>query len=230
MGDGTSYVNVCNRSIYAKMPRIDYAALTSPEPENSDRSAENKYYFAFYMGDYDSSSWPYALIPTFWNDPNRGKIPLMWPVSPAAERFIPNVYEYMYENRTENDYFVGANNGAGFMDTAIMNTIDVGGGKTMLDRFCVDTGAEYERLGLDVMGCLILAGPDSAIRKFAGQTLVGGEKLKAVFSTFWSGYDGGSRIDYKFDGVVVPGIQFDMVGRGWYSRQKMHLPTICSPS
>jgi len=75
----------------------------------------NKDYYIFYVGDYDAASWLSQTSPTIWDDPNRGKIPLMWSISPILDRRVPMAMEYRWESATENDYFAAADNGAGYL-------------------------------------------------------------------------------------------------------------------
>lgn len=75
----------------------------------------NKNFFVFYVGDYDASSWLSQTTPSIWDDPNRGKIPLMWSISPVLAERVPMAMEYRRETATPNDYFVAADNGAGYL-------------------------------------------------------------------------------------------------------------------
>lgn len=75
----------------------------------------NKNYFIFYVGDYDASSWLSQTTPSIWDDPNRGKIPLMWSISPVLADRVPMAMEYRRDTATPNDYFVAADNGAGYL-------------------------------------------------------------------------------------------------------------------
>jgi hypothetical protein len=73
-------------------------------------------FYIFYVGDYDSSAWLYQRMPDIWDDPNRGKIPMMWAVSPVLEKRSPMVMDYIRSTATEKDYFVAADNGAGYIN------------------------------------------------------------------------------------------------------------------
>lgn len=75
----------------------------------------NKQFFIFYVGDYDASSWLSQTTPTIWDHPMRGKVPLMWSISPVLEERVPMAMEYRRETATSNDYFAAADNGAGYL-------------------------------------------------------------------------------------------------------------------
>ncbi|MEC3878503.1 GxGYxYP domain-containing protein [Parapedobacter sp. 10938] len=74
-----------------------------------------KEYLVFYVGDYDAASWLSQTTPTLWDDPNRGKVPLMWCISPVLARRAPMAMEYRRLSATANDYFAAADNGAGYL-------------------------------------------------------------------------------------------------------------------
>ena len=74
-----------------------------------------KDYYIFYVGDYDAASWLSQTSATIWDDPNRGKVPLMWSISPILARRAPMAMEYRWETATANDYFAAADNGAGYL-------------------------------------------------------------------------------------------------------------------
>lgn len=75
-----------------------------------------KKFILFYVGDYDAASWIYQRMPDLWDDPARGKVPLMWSISPILCRRAPMVMEHLWESATENDYFAAADNGAGYLN------------------------------------------------------------------------------------------------------------------
>lgn len=77
---------------------------------------KGRQFYIFYVGDYDSSAWLYQRMPDLWEDPNRGKVPMMWAISPVLEKRVPMVMDYIRSTASENDYFVAADNGAGYIN------------------------------------------------------------------------------------------------------------------
>ncbi len=75
----------------------------------------NRNFFIFYVGDYDASSWLSQTTPTIWDHPQRGRVPLMWSISPVLEERVPMAWEYRRETATEDDYFAASDNGAGYL-------------------------------------------------------------------------------------------------------------------
>ncbi len=73
-------------------------------------------FVSLYIGDYDSSAWVYQMIPNFWDDPNRGKIPITWAINPnIADRFAPGL-DYLRFTKTDLDYFISGDSGAGYVN------------------------------------------------------------------------------------------------------------------
>lgn len=54
-------------------------------------------------------------VPSIWDDPNRGKLPLMWCISPVLAERVPHIMHNFRTTATENDYFASADNGAGYI-------------------------------------------------------------------------------------------------------------------
>ncbi len=74
------------------------------------------HYVAVYMGDYDSSAWFYQMVPGFWADANRGKLPIGWAFDPnLADRF-PFGMNYVRTHASANDYFIAGDSGAGYLN------------------------------------------------------------------------------------------------------------------
>lgn len=84
----------------------------------------NVRYFTIYMGDYDSSAWMKEHIPTFFKDPGRGEYPLMWGFNPNLSDRVPMVFDYVYENMTDNDYIVTGDSGAGYVIPSLLPEYD----------------------------------------------------------------------------------------------------------
>lgn len=55
-----------------------------------------------------------GFYPRQWNDPDRGKVPLSYGITPSLRMLAPAVLEDIYENKTDNDYFFTSISGAGY--------------------------------------------------------------------------------------------------------------------
>ena len=69
-----------------------------------------------YVGDYDAPSWLYKAVPAFFNDPERGHIPLGWAFDPNLADRAPQALAYAYLHATANDFFIAGDSGAGYLN------------------------------------------------------------------------------------------------------------------
>jgi hypothetical protein len=123
--DALGYSAMANASFFQHLP----LAETYPQPERSTPAAlrERGYleandavaprrYIAFYVGDYDAAAWLYHAIPTLWDNPDRGRIPLSWAFNPTLqERMAPGLV-YCRETASPNDSFIAGDSGAGYIN------------------------------------------------------------------------------------------------------------------
>jgi hypothetical protein len=73
-------------------------------------------YATIYVGDYDSASWLYQMMPAMWDDPNRGTIPLGWAFDPSIEQRFPVGLAYARSTATPNDTFITGDSGYGYLN------------------------------------------------------------------------------------------------------------------
>jgi hypothetical protein len=116
----------------------------------------NKNFLIFYVGDYDASSWLSQTTPTLWDDPMRGKVPMMWCISPVLEERVPMAMEYRRETATPNDYFAAADNGAGYlMPGMLQEPRPISGLKDGTSAWAKHNLPFYKRWGLTITGFVI---------------------------------------------------------------------------
>jgi hypothetical protein len=113
-------------------------------------------FFIFYVGDYDASSWLSQTTPTIWDNSDRGKVPLMWSISPVLEERVPMALAYRWETATENDYFAAADNGAGYLMPGMLQEprpiSDLASG---LEDWVAHNKPYYNRWDLSITGFII---------------------------------------------------------------------------
>ncbi len=113
-------------------------------------------FFIFYVGDYDASSWVSQTTPTLWDSPERGKIPLMWCISPVLQQRVPMAMEYRRESATENDYFAAADNGAGYlMPGMLQEPRPISALPDGLDPWVAHNKPYYDKWDLSITGFII---------------------------------------------------------------------------
>ncbi|MBK5194886.1 MAG: hypothetical protein JJE08_02470 [Proteiniphilum sp.] len=113
-------------------------------------------FIIFYVGDYDASSWVAQRTPTIWDNKNRGEVPMMWAISPVLENRVPMALDYFRETATPNDYFVAADNGAGYlMPGMLQEPREISGFKSGLEAWANHCIPYYNRWDLTITGFVI---------------------------------------------------------------------------
>jgi len=124
--------------------------------EDGKVNINNRDFLIFYVGDYDASSWISQRTPSIWDDPNRGKIPLMWCVSPVLQERVPMVLHNFRKTATANDYFASADNGAGYlMPGMLQEPRDISGLPSGLNTWANHCKKYYDKWGLTITGFVI---------------------------------------------------------------------------
>jgi len=117
---------------------------------------DGRQFVIFYVGDYDSAAWLYQLVPHIWDHPDRGKVPMMWCVSPLIERRAPMALDYMRRTAAKNDYFAAADNGAGYLNPGMLQEPRaISGLPSGLDAWARHCKPFYQRWDLTITGFVI---------------------------------------------------------------------------
>ncbi|MCE5198954.1 hypothetical protein LLG39_08255 [bacterium] len=115
VNEGDAAFGIANASFFTHLPQMTQSELKTPPPPKIPYKNDTTY-VAFCMMDYDGSAWVNAMVPTVYDDPNRGKLPLNWCINPILHRRIPHAMRYLYEHRTPLDYFGFSCDGVGYID------------------------------------------------------------------------------------------------------------------
>lgn len=164
--DAIGYGALANASFWQHYPLRDrYPQRQVTDEELAERGyltadgklAENgKEYLVFYVGDYDAASWLSQTAPTLWDDPSRGKVPLMWCISPVLAQRAPMAMEYRWLSATPNDYFAAADNGAGYLMPGMLQAPrDVSGLPDATSQWAAHNIPYYRQWGLSITGFVI---------------------------------------------------------------------------
>lgn len=108
--DNFRFIEMANASVFQHYP-LKNRYFQNPIPPKVP--LENKNYVLFVIGDFRSSALMYQVMPSLWQDPVRGSIPITWAFNPIVSERIPHIIDWMYETRTANDYFAAGSTGAG---------------------------------------------------------------------------------------------------------------------
>ncbi|MDR1224840.1 MAG: hypothetical protein LBL07_18480 [Tannerella sp.] len=118
-------------------------------------SIGNRQLLVFYVGDYDASSWLSQTTPSLWDDPSRGRVPMMWSISPVLSERVPMAWDYRRETATANDYFVAADNGAGYLNPGELQMPRLSGLPDATKQWTEHCKLYYKLWGLTVTGFVI---------------------------------------------------------------------------
>ncbi|MDO4585997.1 MAG: GxGYxYP family putative glycoside hydrolase [Planctomycetia bacterium] len=116
MANASFFAHFPLRDIYPqKKPTLDDLKNRGFIDPQTNRPIDRTF-VTIYVGDYDSAAWVYQTAPLFWNDENRGNVPIGWAFNPnLADRFAPG-FDYFRKTATPNDYFVAGDSGAGYLN------------------------------------------------------------------------------------------------------------------
>lgn len=124
--------------------------------EKGKLDLKKRNYIIFYVGDYDASSWITQRTPSIWDDSNRGKLPLMWCISPVLSERVPMVMHNFRETASPSDYFAAADNGAGYlMPGMLQEPRPLSGLPSGLDAWARHCQKYYKQWGLSITGFII---------------------------------------------------------------------------
>ena len=127
-------------------------------PATKEKFDENTYYFLYYVGDYDSSAWLKRWVGQYWErDKMRGEIPLMWCFNPNLSNRVPMIFDYVYENKTANDYITAGDSGAGYVMPAALFK-EGSNHRTMPDgarNWAAYCSKFYQKFDMDITGFII---------------------------------------------------------------------------
>lgn len=96
-----------------------------PEPRpTKGLLLEDKVYLCFNFTDGDNLQYiqQYFRTRQWWDDPNRGKVPISWSLNPAMAELMPDVLEYFLSTRTPNGEFVCSTAGIGLVTPSLYPT------------------------------------------------------------------------------------------------------------
>ena len=125
-------------------------------PRPAKRSLESKTYVLVYMGDYDAAAWISQAMPTIWDDPARGQLPIAWAFNPNLADRVPYVFDYIYRTKTAQDWFIGGDSGAGYLNPNALTGDRFGSGlPDGLDLWVRHNIRWYRRFDYSITGFII---------------------------------------------------------------------------
>lgn len=109
-------------------------------------------YIIIYVGDFDASSWITQKTPDLWDNPDRGRLPMMWCISPVLSERAPMVLHNFRTTASPLDYFAAADNGAGYLMPGVVEHEGAPEDIDIWERHCQ---RYYRKWGLSITGFII---------------------------------------------------------------------------
>lgn len=151
--DALGLACLTNASAWRHHP-LEAAYRQNPRP--AKRSLEDKTYILVYMGDYDAAAWLSRTLPRLWDDPARGRIPIAWAFNPNLAERVPYVFDHIYRTKSENDWFIGGDSGAGYVNPNLLTGDRLGSGMPdALELWVAHNQNWYARFDYTITGFVI---------------------------------------------------------------------------
>lgn len=146
-----------NASLYEKISLKSSFKNTNRKSSITEKFNKNTVYLLYYMGDYDSSAWLKKWVPVIWQDSGKGQAPMMWSFNPNLSDRVPMVFNYIYSNMDNMDYFVSGDSGPGYIiPGGLYNSLCPERPNPDGDKAWVDFSKPYmKRFDMDIVGFII---------------------------------------------------------------------------
>lgn len=129
-----------NLTVHSGTSRAIQIAPTPPKPP-----LQNKLYVAFILSDGDNLQYVEHLMRKLWNNPDRGKVPMGWTVSPSMVDAMPGALNFFHTTSTVNDNLISGPSGYGYTYPNSWTNA------AALDQFVAKTERYNKKAGLKVI-------------------------------------------------------------------------------
>jgi hypothetical protein len=129
-----------NLTVHSGTSRAIQIAPTPTKPP-----LQNKLYVAFILSDGDNLQYVEHLMRKLWNNPDRGKVPIGWTVSPAMVDAMPGALNFFHTTSTVNDNLISGPSGYGYTYPNSWTNA------AALDQFVAKTERYNKKAGLKVI-------------------------------------------------------------------------------
>lgn len=137
-----------NTSFTRFIPNISYVqnvSVSASKKELFDKGylsktsgLSDKKFILYVSSDFDAVSWLQSYLigenKNMWLDPKRGSLPIAWAINPQMVDRVPNIFNYLFQSKSANDFFIGGDSGAGYINpTYLMQSQKIAGFSTIPD-------------------------------------------------------------------------------------------------
>lgn len=96
-----------------------------------------------------------------WNDPDRGKVPISYGLTPSLSYLAPGVLKHIYDTQSENDYFFCSISGMGYCyPFEGYGSLTSNRDKCLKDYFWTITNENMKKMDLDILAIYTHPGPE----------------------------------------------------------------------
>lgn len=156
-----------NLSLFSALPREQ---LEQKQTKKNGKGAEKVHYVTFIMSDGDNVQWYVNGAPIaskMQGHKEKGKVPFGWSIAPSLVELAPNIMKYSYLNATENDHYVAAVSGAGYINPSVYP-------EAALNHFLKSTNDYMKKADLKYVSILDNAASEAVVDLYAAQEQIQG--------------------------------------------------------
>ncbi|SDS07619.1 GxGYxYP domain-containing protein [Microlunatus soli] len=99
-----------NGTVHGGVPAKISSKINTPAPSKP----ANKIYLTLTFGEGDNIQYCQRHLRELWDNPDRGKVPTNWTISPVLADAGPAIYRYFQQTATDNDLLICGPSGAGY--------------------------------------------------------------------------------------------------------------------
>jgi hypothetical protein len=155
--DALGLCAMANASFFShqELPKYPEEKARDLTPYLVDGKVARKQYVTFYVGDWDSAAWMYQMLPTLWEDPARGSVPMGWAFNPELAARFPAAFWYTRATRSDNDTFIAGDSGAGYVNPSLLAAPRPSGMPDAVALWERHNRHWFDKLGLGITGFVI---------------------------------------------------------------------------
>ena len=127
-----------------------------PDPQMTPAPPlEDKIYITFTFSDGDNLAYDQGMMRKLWDNPDRGRVPINWTISPALWDAAPSILRHYRETATPNDLLVAGVSGLGYVYPTPWPD-------DTFHRFTELSGRYMKRAGMDIVWVFNISGGEPA--------------------------------------------------------------------